>query len=508
MAEDVIKAAARYSAGASDRKIYEDRAKVFAGLTLPFLIRNDGDTASSAMADNHAQSYGARLVNTLKAKMGMALLPPNTSSFRFKPEPAELAALTQGNADNTSKIKNLLSQSTIAINDEIEIQQIRVSLFELIIQLLVVGSCVVEKVKEDGVILHTLMGFTAKLNAKGEPIEIVLREMLDKVDLPDEIKPKDTDEEEYELYTMYVKEEDGSGKWIRNQYIDDEEVGKETSYKNYDKLPVRYFGWTWMVGDDYHRPYVEDYYKDLQQLDKLASLLTDGAVIAAKSLILVNERGGRTRKDAIAKSTNGAVVDGHADDITSFTLDKNFDFQVPMEREAALKRELASAFLMNESATRDAERVTAAEVQFMAQELETSTLAGIYSKLAVDWSKWIVEHIMGELGVKFEAISVDILTGLDALGRSQESQKLDGYIQRMQALEMMDRLNEAEIATRYAEYDGIDTNALLKTDQEVEAGRKARAAAQAAQMGDEAAATEGGKAAGQAAVAEEAPQQA
>jgi len=163
---------------------------------------------------------------------------------------------------------------------------------------------------------------------------------------------------------------------------------------------------------------------------------------------------------------------------------------------------------MNESATRDAERVTAAEVQFMAQELETSTLAGIYSKLAVDWSKWIVEHIMGELGVKFEAISVDILTGLDALGRSQESQKLDGYIQRMQALEMMDRLNEAEIATRYAEYDGIDTNALLKTDQEVEAGRKARAAAQAAQMGDEAAATEGGKAAGQAAVAEEAPQQA
>ena len=497
-----------YTNGLSDRKPYEDRAQLVADLTLPYMIRRDGADGSAIMTDNNAQSYGARLVNTLRAKMGMALLPPSTSSFRFVANPEEMLALTQGNSSNVAKVNNLLSQSMIRVNDEIEVQQIRPQLFSMLAHMIVVGSCVVEKVEGKGVRLHPLKSFTASLDDQGHPVAICLKETILHEKMPPDITPK-TVQDEYELHTLYRMEGEGSDKWVMTQELEGEIVGEEKTYKDYDEMPVRYFGWTWMPGDDYHRPYGEDYYKDLQQLDNLARLLTDGSIIAAKSLILVNERGGRTRKDAVALSDNGDVIDGHADDVTSFTLDKNYDFQVPMEREANLKRELASAFLLNESATRDAERVTAAEVRFMAQELESSTLAGIYSTLALDWSKWIVERIMDELKIKFETIEVNVLTGLDALGRSQESQKLDAYLQRMQALDMLDYINQENVAQRYADFEGIDTQGLLKTQDEVAAQRQKQQDQAIAAQGQAAAAEEGGREGARAAAqqASQGPQQ-
>ena len=300
--------------------------------------------------------------------------------------------------------------------------------------------------------------------------------------LPDDITPKEV-KEEYELYTMldYDTEAD---KWIMTQEIEQEIVGKEKTFKNYDDLPFRYLGWTWMTGDDYHRPYTEDYYKDLEQLDKLAKLLTDGALVAAKVLLFVNERGGRTRKSDVTDTDNGDVVDGSADDVTALQLQKNFDFQMVADREGKLQKTLAQAFLMNESVTRDAERVTAQEISYMARELESSSLAGIYSKLALQWSKWNVHQIMMELGIKFESIEVEILTGLDALGRSQEAQKLDNLLQRAEALGLRDYFDESELLNRYSSFEGVNTVNLVKSPKEVEQLRSQRQqqAQQAAMM--------------------------
>jgi len=298
-----------------------------------------------------------------------------------------------------------------------------------------------------------------------------------------------------------------TGSWIVTQDIDGELVGKEAKYKDYDTLPFRYLGWTWMSGDEYHRPYAEDYFQDLNQLDKLARLLTDGAIIQAKVLLFVNEKGGRTRKDEVSGSGNGDVIDGVADDVTALQIQKNFDFQVTMEREQQLKKELSQAFLMNESVTRDAERVTAQEIQFMAQELESSSLAGIYSKLSLQWSKWIVHQVMLELGIKFESIEVEILTGLDALGRSQEAQKLDALVQRAEALNLRHWFNDSELLNRYASFENVNTVGLMKTPKEVEAEVAKAKAAQAAQMGEEAVATSAGQQAGANAANAVAPQQ-
>ena len=481
-----------YSAKETDRSQYEDRAKAISKLTLPYVIREESDNGTTAMKDSINQSYGGRLINTLKAKMGMALLPPSTSSFRYVPNPEELQALTGGSEENVAKVYEALSSNISTVNAEMELQQIRSTLFDIITQLLIVGSVIVEKRPKAGVSLHTLQSFVADLDESGEPVKMCFVEMVKT--LPDGVVVKEI-KDEYELYTMATMDRD-TGTWTVVQEIETELVGNETTHKNYDALPFRYLGWTWMVGDQYHRPYAEDYFQDLNQLDKLAKLLTDGAIIQAKVVLFVNEKGGRTRKDDVATSNNGDVVDGVADDVSALQVQKNFDFQAPMEREQNLKKELSQAFLMNESVTRDAERVTAQEIRFMAQELESSSLAGIYSRLSLQWSKWIIEQVMVELGIKFESIEVEILTGLDALGRSQEAQKLDALLQRAEALGLRHWFKDSELLNRYASFENVTTVGLLKTPQEVKAELEQAKKAQAEQMGEEAVAESAGATAG------------
>ena len=482
-----------YAEGMSDRKVYEDRAKLIAKLTVPYLIREDSDTGTTQMQDSNDQSYGGQLVNTLKAKMGMALLPPSTSSFRLTPDSEELEALTGGDEGNRAKTHALISTSTTRINAELEVQQIRNSLFDLASQMIVVGSVIAEKKKKKGILVHTIQSYVVTLDSMGFPIKMCIVETLNI--LPEGVVAKEV-KEEYELYTMCIMDTE-TETWSIVQEIEQELVGEEQKYKNYDKLPFRYLGWVWMKGDTYHRPYAEDYYKDLEQLDKLAKLLTDGSLIAAKTLLFVNQRGGRTRKDDVAESANGDVLDGSAEDVTTMKTEKNFDFQMPAEREAKIQKRLSAAFLMNESVTRDAERVTAQEIQFMAQELETSSLSGIYSKLSLQWSKWIVEQIMDELKIKFDAISVEVITGLDALGRSQQQQALDGFLERLNALGLSAYVKDSEVVARYAAFAGIDVSGLINTPEEVAKAQQQAQQQQAQMAGADAMAASAGQAVGE-----------
>lgn len=467
-----------YNSRLSDRYPYELRAQKISEISLPYVMRAKSAGESADLDKANAQSFNGRQINNLKAKMGMALLPPATSSFRLKPDATALAQLFQGNEGAIEKIRQQLSLNTDAINAELENQQIRSSLFDMLLQQIVVGSVIVEKNPRKGITIFPLRSFVVDLDSQGEPLAMCIVEKLKH--LPENITPKE-EKDEYELYTLLAFDKD-TDSWIMKQDIEGEPVGEEETFSDYDELPFRYFGWNWLQGDKYHRPFAEDYYADMLQVDKLAKLNTEGAIVAAKTLVLVNQRGGRTRKKDVVESSNGAVVDGSAEDITAFQLQKNYDFQVSNEREAVIKRELQANFLDTGSVQRDAERVTAEEIRVMAQQLEASTLAGVYSKMALKWSKWIVTKVMDELKIKFEAIDVSVLTGLDALGRSQEAQKQDNFMQRVTQLQLNHWIKESELLQRYAAFDGINTVNLLKTSEEVKAEQKQQSEQQAKQQ--------------------------
>jgi len=481
-----------YNKYAGDRQSYEDMAVRISKMTLPYLMPEQGFSSSSKLSDTIAQSYCGRMLNTLKAKMGMSLLPPSTSSFRLSPDAEALEMITGGNPDMNAEVNAKISSVTARINNEIENQQIRDKVFDMLLQLIGVGSCIIEKIEDDGIMVHTLRNFAVDLDSTGEARTMCIVE--DKKDLPEGVVPK-AEEDEYKLYTL-IERNNEDGKWYVTQAIDDEIVGKEIKYTD-DKLPFEYVGWTFVTGDKYHRSYAEDYIDDMENYNSLANLITKGSIIAAKSLIFVDQRGNRTKLRDVANSKNGDVINGKSDDVSSFTLDKNYDFQIPMERLQDIGKNLASAFLMNESVTRDAERVTAQEIRFMAQELESSSLSGIYSKLSKKVSKRIVQWIMDEIGIKFEGIGINIITGLDALGRSQEAQKLDSLVMRMANMGLNQWLNEAELISRYASFDGIDVTGLVKTPSQVAQERQQQAQAQQQQLGAEAMAQSAGAAQGE-----------
>ena len=456
-----------YESLITTRKTYEDRAKEISKLTIPYLFVDEGATESTIMEDTYASRYSAIAINTLASNMSLTLLPPAGSSFRFDPDSKAMEEFTQGDANMRAEVMALLGTQMARVNKEIENQQIRPQFHEILQSMIAVSPVIVEKVKDEGIKWHNLRSFGVKLDTRGEPLVMVIKETLHKEDVPDGIEI-DEEADTADLYTMCELVE---GKWKVTQSIGSELVGKESSYAK-DMLPYVYLGWTRQKGDTYHRPYAEQYMGILKDYANINKILIEGGLIASKSLILVNPLG-VTRKKDVADSKNGDVIDGRADEVTAFQLGKNYDFQIPMQLRQELMMQIDRAFLSRQGTQRDAERVTAEEIRANAQDLEKN-LSGIYSTMSKKFNKWLVKHIMKELGIKFDTIDVNVITGLDALGRNMESVKMDNFMMRIANLQLNRWLKEEEIITRYASYEGIDVVNLVKTPNEVQQENQAQ----------------------------------
>jgi len=447
---------------------YETRAERYSILTIPAVFPKDGYSDSQKMEDSLSHSLGAMAVNSLSAKIVNSLMPSASIPFKLDPDSQAMEMLTDGDSKLREEINKMTSTQSVRINKEMEAQDMRTPLYDIVGYLQIVGSCVIEKVVGKGIRYHGLRSFGVSLDDSGNPLEIGLMEEISPRNIPEGLDIGEVDDinDTVKLYTLYQLED---STWTMRQEINDKLIDERT-YTD-ETLPVQYVGWSFNKGDTYHRPYCEQWRGDLNAYNQLSRVLNDGSVIASKSLLFVNPMG-VTKKVHVANSLNGDVLDGRMDDVTSFQLDKNFDFKIPMERLSQLKDILSRAFLMNSSSTRDAERVTAQEVAYMARELE-STLSGIYSKFATSITKRLVTWVMNELNIKFDTIDVNIITGLNALGKTAESQKLDGLIQRIVQLNAQNRLNAAEVINRYALYEGVDPTGLFKTDSEVAQEQKA-----------------------------------
>jgi len=502
MAENKRSAKDIYDKAIESRTQYVDRAEEISSLTIPYLMPPKGYSSSSTLDDSLRQSDMATNINSLTSKITMTLFPTAASSFRLDPdaEGMEQIVATEGGEGVRDTIYMALSNETARINKEIEAQDIRPQVFSFVRDLMATGPIIIEKVKKKGIKYHNIASIGVMLDDRFEPYEMAILEELTM--LPEGITVKD-EKESYELYTAIVKDEE-TKKWIVTQSIGTEVVGDEQTYTD-ETLPFQYLGWSIAKGDTYHRPYTEQMLGDIRSLNALTQVLTDGSVIASKVNIFVNPRGGRTRMRDLAESVNGAILEGSAEDVSAFQLQKNFDFQVPMQRLAEIKQSLDKAYLVNQSAARDSERTTATEVSFMAQELETQ-LAGIYSIMASKVSKRIVTWVMQDLGIKFDGIDVNIITGLDSLSKQGEAQKFDAYLQTLMSLGYNMAVKEAEVVRRYAEFYGINTTGLIKTEQELAQEQQAAMNAQQEQMGAESMSQAAGESAGKAMI-EGPPQQ-
>jgi hypothetical protein len=211
------------------------------------------------------------------------------------------------------------------------------------------------------------------------------------------------------------------------------------------------------------------------------------AAIAAHIVYLVNPAG-ITQARKVAKAKTGDFVPGRADDVVALQLQKSNDMRIAKETIDAIEKRLSYCFMLNSAVQRDAERVTAEEIRYVANELE-DTLGGTYSILSQELQLPLVRRLMVQLQSMGEipslpsgSVEPQITTGLEALGRGHDYSKLSTLQETIMAIPGSEQyIHVGAFLKALATSLGIDTTGLIKTDQELQQEQMQAQQAQAMQ---------------------------
>lgn len=491
-----------YDRLANERAPYVTRAENNATYTIPAVFPKESDNGSTNYATPY-QSVGARGVNNLAAKMLLSLFPVGEPFFKLAIN--EFALKQVGDTEVVQQANIGLSLVERVAMRYVEAAAIRPTAYEGMKQLLVAGNFLWYMPPGEQVMrLYRLTSYVLERDSNGGVIQGVTKESVAAINLPEDIRAmvdsaEDTPNKQVDVYTHFYRDLE-SDNWLSYQEVEGQVV--ESTANTFPKdglpwIPVRLFK---IDGESYGRSFVEEYLGDLVSLENLSKSIVEFAQAASKVLFLV-EPSGVTQARRLTKAANGSFVAGRKADISVFQMEKYNDFQVAKSTADGIEQRLSFAFLLNSAVQRNAERVTAEEIRFVANELE-ATLGGVYSVLSSEFQLPMVRRLLIDLqltskipDLPSDAVEPSVITGLDAIGRGQDLDKLMTF-QSAAAGALQNApsdINWSNFILRIAEASGIDPQGLLLSPQE----RQAAAQAQAQQQAMMSAAQAGGAAAGQ-----------
>lgn len=447
------------------------RARDCAALTIPALLPPDGSTGNTELPTPY-QGLGARGVNNLASKLLLALLPPSSPFFRLLVDAKLLAQLGDKKAD----VEEQLAGIERSVMDEVESQALRVNTFEAIKLLIATGNSLLFLEPAGGLKTYRLDQYVCKRDPVGNPLEIIVKEQISPIVLSAEVRAEakldeDTDPTKPVDVFTYVKR--GESNWEAYQEINGIRLESTTGTYPLEECPWLPLRWT--AAGDYGRGLIEEYLGDLRSLEGLTEACMNAASASSKVIFLVSANGTTSHK-TLADTPSGGFAPGDASDVHTLKVDKMGDLQVAFKVIEEIQARLAHAFLMNASVQRDAERVSASEIQFMASELEDA-LGGVYSVLSQEFQLPMVKLLMSQMRKKGtlpqlpkKSIKPAIITGLQALGRGHDLNKLGSFISFITPLgdAAYSRMNVGDLIKRAGTSLGIDMNGLVKDEEQVQ----------------------------------------
>lgn len=504
--------ASLYQRRSTDRQMFLNRAYECSRLTIPTLIpRSTERTDKNTIIDTPQpwQSVGAMGVNTLAAKLSMTLLPAQTPFYQFvmgSKEREELLGLDgEQQREMAAKIESKLQRFEQDVLEDLELSPIRPIVFNTFKHLLVAGNYLLYAGDEPKG--FPLDRFVIWRDGSGNPLGYIARETVAAEALPKDWLEKVTAGnaeaqkeikagKDLDIYTVVKRA--GKNSWVTWQEVLGEEVPKTRGRYTDDNNPWIPLRMIVVDGEDYGRSYVEELFGDLQTAEDLSKSIAQGAMISAQCRWLVKPTG-LTDIEDLEESENGDYVPGSAEDVQALRAEKLADFQVAREVLASVVSRLERAFLMTASVQRQAERVTAHEIQIMTQELE-DTLGGYYTLLAREFQLPLIERWVSKMQregrlPKFPKNSIrpKIITGIDALGRGHNLARLRGFFQDLAAYGQAkqafpDKFSDDEVITRIANGHGVDSAGMVIPDEVLQQQRaEAQQAAQAQAIAEKAA---------------------
>jgi len=486
----------RYNQLSSNRTQFLSTAVECSELTLPYLVKEDTNSTHK-MLRTPWQSVGAKAVVNLSAKLGLALLPPQTTFFKLQIRDdklgEELAPEVRSELDlSFAKMERMVMDYVNASSD-------RVVLNQALKHLVVSGNALIFMGK-DGLKHYPLNRYVVNRDGNGNVIEIVTKELISRklLDLPKEVKQPNsvvdeskggygTDDKDVEVYTC-VKIDEKSGRWTWHQEVFDKIIEGTMSTAPKHTSPWLVLRFNTVDGEDYGRGRVEEFLGDIRSLNNLSQALVEGASAAAKVLFLVSPSS-TTKPKTISDAGNGAIVQGRPEDVAVVQVGKTADFRTAAEQAQAIERRISEAFLVLN--IRQSERTTAEEVRLTQLDLEQQ-LGGLFSLLTVEFLIPYLNrtlHILQRSNqlpkIPKDIVRPQIVAGVNALGRGQDRESLTQFIgtiaQTMGPEALMKFIDPSEYIKRLAAAQGIDVLNLVKTEQQLQAEMQQQAEAQSQQ---------------------------
>jgi hypothetical protein len=480
----------RYQALTADREPYLIRARRQAGLTIPYLFREQGANQTTD-EPNTWQSFGGYAVNNLASKIVLALFPAGRPNFRLTPSRSVLKSLQQFDPDTRGAVKAEIGKGLSMVEQEVsqatEEDGDRSVQFDAARHMITGGNHGFQFYPDGSLRGISLERFVIVRDPAGNLLEFVLCDCMAYETLPPDIQEevkrlgfpyddKQPVQPRVDVYTHGSLQADKTWK-VYQEVFGMTVEGSEANYAT-DFLPFQFPPMILLHGENYGRSYCEDYEGDLQTLDGLTETVTTGSAAAALLIRLVKP-GAAIQKKQLAEANNGDVLTGQEGDVTTLVTNKTADFQQASALLQQIVDRLTRAFLLNSAVQRGGERVTAEEIRYVAQELEDA-LGGVYSNQVVTWQTPYAKLKL-HYGQKSGRVTklppgmakVTVIAGMAALGRNADLEALDTFIQggaqTIGAQGMVAAINPRIYMARRAAALGIDADGLIFTDQEASA---------------------------------------
>ena len=484
---------AEYDSMKQERQPYLDKAREAAKYTIPSLFPDEDSHKFKNIKKIKTpnQSVGADGINNLAAKVALTMLPPNQTFFKFEIDDMTVKQQAGSNSSQYKlDINKGLSKVEKLLLDYQEQKNDRVCFGESLKHLYVAGNVFLLHEQEDGMRYYPLNRFCVKRDYSGNVLKAITEETIGFYSLPLEVQEKlklqliekqgekydekKIEEKEYTLYTAFKRKQK---KWEIYQEVEGIELPDSRGSYPIEIPPFTALRFTRIDGESYGRGLIEEYIGDISYLDILSLAIKETALAASKLLMLVNPNG-MTKIKHLSETKNGGFALGRIEDVQPLQANKYYDLRVAQEECDKIERRLNRIFVMKAAIQRDAERVTAEEIRTMVQDLEEA-LGNHYSIMAKEFQLYYVKitffHLQKEKRnmlpdlIRDKNIKLKVTTGLEALGRGSDLNKLITF------LDIMGRIAPAvqqlggkveKIANDVATSLNLDIEGMFMTEEE------------------------------------------
>lgn len=459
-----------------DKQPFLRRCERYAALTVPKVCLPSGHNHNNTSQSTDYQSLGAAAVNHLNNRLMIGLFRPGDPFFRVDPgkkTKEELAKIRM----TPEQLATELAKKELEAAATLDRRAIRPKLYQVGRHVIITGNVVLELTKEPRV--YGIRNFCVKRCADGKLHTLAIRETLKFDELDAKVRaviPHKIATATVNHYRVICRQDNGG--YVMQQAVDEAVLPEEFNGKwPEDRMPYHVITWDLADEADYATGLVEEHEADFEALSALSESLLDGSVLTTEMRWLVNP-GGMTSVEDFRKSRNGDALAGQEGDVSAVSGGDPRAIEVALKVIEQYSQRLARAFLLQSAMVRDAERVTAEEIRGIAMELETA-FGGVYSQLGLNWQRpvalWCLADV--DMDIRGTDLEVTVLTGLEALTRNAQLEKLRAALGDLALFENLPdglkaRVRWKELADFVGRGRGIDLSPYLKNDDEVRAAQE------------------------------------